>query len=481
MENYLDVVGSIIGIVNKDSEIIFVNKVGAETLGYPKEDIMGKNWFDEFLPVSVREMTRNNFFKVMAGEITPPQYFENLLLTKEGEERLIFWHDVPLEDENGNRIGMISSGEDITENRKMEAMLIDSEKNLKTIFNNVDDQIYIYEPYGKFIDVNMAVTHSTGYSREEMLEMSPQDLLKEEIKPLMNGYTRRIMQEKNVIYDIYHVRKDGSLLPLEINSKLIEYKGEEAIISVARDITERKKAEERLRRYASELKQSNELKELFTDIIRHDLLTPASVIKGYTEELLLAIKDEKALLLATKVKENNERLIELLETATKLAKLQKDDDINFEAIDIVPLVKMVSDSFRIQLESKKQEIIVTGEEECISMANPVIEEVFTNLISNSIKYSPDQSVIKVKFEDENKMWKVSVTDNGIGVPDNDKTLLFNRFHRVDKKGIKGTGLGLAIVKRITELHGGRYGVDDNPEGGGSIFWVTLKKAKNIKK
>nr|WP_321498431.1 PAS domain S-box protein [uncultured Methanolobus sp.] len=474
--NYLDVAGSIIGIVNTDLNVIFVNNKGAEVLGYDKKDIIGKNWFDCFLPDSVREITRSNFIKVINHELNPPKYFENLLLTKEGEERLIFWHDVPVEDENGRRIGVISSGEDITENRRMEAMLVESEKNLKTIFNHVDDLIYICKPYGNFVDVNMAMASSTGFTKEQMLEMSPVDIVKPEMKQLMDSYTERIIKEKSVIFEITFVLKDETTLPLELNSRLIEYKGEQAILSVARNITERKKAEERLKRYAGELKQSNELKDLFTDIIRHDLLTPASVIKGYTEELLDTIHDEQARKLAQKVKSNNDRLIEMLETATTLAKLQKQDDIDFEVIDLIPVFKMVIDGFREQIEASHQTVNVHGDTCCPAIANPVIEEVFANLLSNAIKYSPLNSTIDVTFSEEANMWKIAVSDNGAGIPDSDKPLLFNRFQRADKRGIKGTGLGLAIVKRIIELHGGAYGVENNPEGKGSVFWITLKKA-----
>jgi PAS domain S-box-containing protein len=397
-------------------------------------------------------------------------------LTKDGEERLIFWHDVPVEDENGKRIGVISSGEDITENRRIEAMLVESEKNLKTIFNHVDDLIYICRPYGNFIDVNRAMISSTGYTKEQMLEMSPADIIKPEMKQLMDSYTERIIREKSVIFEIVFVLKDGTMLPLELNSRLVDYKGKKAILSVARNITERKKAEERLKRYAGELKHSNDLKDLFTDIIRHDLLTPASVIKGYTEELLDTIKDKQAQMLAQKVKSNNDRLIEMLETATTLAKLQKQDDIDFEVIDLVPVFKMVIDSFREQSEANQQTVNVYGEACCPAVANPVVEEVFINLLSNALKYSPLKSTIDVSFSDQANMWKVSVTDRGVGIPDYDKVLLFNRFQRADKKGIKGTGLGLAIVKRIIELHGGECGVDDNPEGEGSVFWITLRKA-----
>ncbi len=476
LENYLDVAGSIIGITGPDTNITFINKKGAEVLGYDKDEITGKNWCDNFLPESVRETTRNNFIGIIAGEIDPPEYFENLVLTKNGEERLIFWHDVPLKDEHGQRIGVISSGEDITESRKMEAMVAESEKNLKTIFDHIDDLISIHKPYGKFIDVNRAALASTGYTKDEMLEMSPTDLVWQKMKPLMDGYTERIIKEKNVVFEIYNVHKDGSLLPHEVNSRLIEYKGEQAIISVARDITERKKAEEKLKRYAGELKHSNELKDLFTDIIRHDLLTPASVVRGYTEEMILTIKDKEALDLAEKVRENNNRLIELLETATKLAKLQNKEEIIFENMDILPVLKRVLDSFKYQIEMKEHKIIIKGNESYPSMVNKVLEEVFANLISNAIKYSPPKSAIEIAFTDENDMWKISITDFGIGIPNQDKEFLFTRFHRADKKGIKGTGLGLAIVKRIIELHGGKYGVEDNPKGKGSVFWVTVRKA-----
>ncbi|MEZ5336284.1 MAG: HAMP domain-containing sensor histidine kinase [Methanolobus sp.] len=86
------------------------------------------------------------------------------------------------------------------------------------------------------------------------------------------------------------------------------------------------------------------------------------------------------------------------------------------------------------------------------------------------------STVKLEIEDLGKSFKVMVTDEGEGIPDESKSLVFDRFKRADKKGIKGTGLGLAIVKRIVEIHKGSVGVDDNPDGKGSVFWVVLGKA-----
>jgi signal transduction histidine kinase len=105
-----------------------------------------------------------------------------------------------------------------------------------------------------------------------------------------------------------------------------------------------------------------------------------------------------------------------------------------------------------------------------------VSEVFANLLSNAIKYSPDNGRVNISFLTDGDTVRVTVADQGDGIPDENKTSVFNRFKRLDKKGVKGTGLGLAIVKRIMELHGGGYGVEDNPEGKGSVFWVTFKRA-----
>ena len=107
--------------------------------------------------------------------------------------------------------------------------------------------------------------------------------------------------------------------------------------------------------------------------------------------------------------------------------------------------------------------------------NPFVSEVFSNLLSNAIKYSDGGKRIDIGFLDAGSSWEVRVTDWGEGISDQNKELIFDRFRRADKKGVKGTGLGLAIVKRIMELHDGDYGVEDNPQGKGSVFWVSFKK------
>jgi signal transduction histidine kinase len=97
------------------------------------------------------------------------------------------------------------------------------------------------------------------------------------------------------------------------------------------------------------------------------------------------------------------------------------------------------------------------------------------VLSNAIKYSPNESDIYIDILDVGDEWKVTVTDFGEGISDEDKSKLFTRFKRVDKKGIKGTGLGLEIVKRIIDLHSGNVGIEDNTQGQGTIFLGDSKK------
>jgi hypothetical protein len=209
--------------------------------------------------------------------------------------------------------------------------------------------------------------------------------------------------------------------------------------------------------------------------MRHDLLNPAGLIKGYVQLLLNLETDDKKRTMLEKIKSSDDKLVEMIENAAELAKLGTIDNLEFKKMDLCSIFKNVINDFEHQIEDKQLNIDFLPDYECYSMVNPSIERVFSNLLSNAIKYSPKKSSVSINIHDKDNYWKITVTDSGEGIPDDIKSHIFSRFQRIDKKGIKGVGLGLAIVKRIVELHKGQVGVDDNPEGSGSIFWVVLKK------
>lgn len=119
-EQYLDVVGVVVVAGDREGRVTLVNRKGCEVLGYPKEEILGKDWVETFIPVRFREDVREVLGKVLAGESGPVEYHETPVLTRTGEERLIAWHNNLLTDDAGNPVGILSSGEDITERRRLE-------------------------------------------------------------------------------------------------------------------------------------------------------------------------------------------------------------------------------------------------------------------------------------------------------------------------------------------------------------------------
>jgi len=171
----------------------------------------------------------------------------------------------------------------------------------------------------------------------------------------------------------------------------------------------------------------------------------------------------------------NHNLIDILGMAAKLSRLDSDEEIEFNIIDLGFMVNIAKANFGPMFEKKGMKVVSLFSGNYPAKANMMIEEVFANLLSNAIKYSPEGSTVYVDIFDAGDEWKVQFTDFGEGIPDEDKEFVFERFKRANKTSIKGTGLGLAIVKKIIDLHGGSFGVEDNPCGDGCVFWISLKK------
>jgi signal transduction histidine kinase len=225
-----------------------------------------------------------------------------------------------------------------------------------------------------------------------------------------------------------------------------------------------------------ELEKLNETREMFSDVLRHDLKNPVGISKGFAEILYKDETDPKKLEIIEKIINNNNRAIELIEKAGDLARIECMDHIEYERLDLDYIIENVIDSLQDKLTDKNMNIVFVNQGGYYAYVNSIIEQAFSNLISNSIKYSPENSEIIVDIVDDNEYWKIRAIDSGPGVPDDEKERLFDRFKRGSGEKSLGKGIGLSIVKNVVELHGGNIGVEDNPEGKGSMFWITVKKA-----
>ncbi len=167
-QQYLDIVGSIIVSLDEKGKVSMINKKGAEILGYAQEAIVGKDWFENFLPPKIRDWTRDAFNKVISGEAKLAESTENLILTKGGRERLISWHSTLIRGSRGAIIGTLGSGEDITEKKKAELAMRESEEKYRKIFELSPEGIVMLDRKGRMFAPNPRLEDWTGYTPGEV-------------------------------------------------------------------------------------------------------------------------------------------------------------------------------------------------------------------------------------------------------------------------------------------------------------------------
>ena len=177
-QKYLDFAGVLIVVIEADQRVSFINKKGCELLGYNKEDVIGKNWIDNFIPETMRKKVKSVFDELMAGKIEPVEFFENPIITNKGKERIIEWLNIILKDEQGNIYATLSSGLDITERKKAEEKLEHINLVLKAIRN-----------------VNQLIT--TEKNRERLLQEICDNLI--ETRGYFNAWIALLDNSHNVI------------------------------------------------------------------------------------------------------------------------------------------------------------------------------------------------------------------------------------------------------------------------------------------
>ncbi len=332
------------------------------------------------------------------------------------------------------------------------------------ILNNMVEGVIAIDKDTKIISINPAierifdVTKNQAEDRLFLEVFRNNDILEIINEVIKNG--KFLSKELNLVWPVQKI--------FQINaSPLFEKDMVSGCLVVIHDITEMKKLET--------------VRSDFVANVSHELKTPLTSIKGFVETLLEGALDDKENNrgFLKIIQDHTERLNSLVNDLLSLSHLESSQTtVEETSFDLRQQVEEVISGFKSQLNKKGIEIMnELAQGISITADKDRIEQVFTNLIDNAIKFNKEKGYVKIHSQEINGKIKITIEDSGIGIPARDIPRIFERFYRVDKarsRNLGGTGLGLSIVKHIVELHGGSVGVESS-EGFGSKFWFTLPK------
>lgn len=257
-QQYLDVAGVMFVMIGADQVVKMINPKGCEILGYSESEIVGKNWFDHFIPHVQIDTVKRVFNKIMKGEIAPVEYYENPVLTKYGKERIIAWHNTTITDDEGKIIGTLSSGEDVTGKKEAEEELRKINSFNQTLLNTSPDVIYVYDLERRTnVYTNEKIIEIAGYTATEIKEFGDhliQELMHpDDFKIYLSETVPKYEQAKDgeLIENVFRMKhKQGHWLWLNFRETIFKRNDEgkpKQILGMISDITEKKMAEEALR------------------------------------------------------------------------------------------------------------------------------------------------------------------------------------------------------------------------------------------
>lgn len=488
-EKYLQTAGVMICVLNKAGEITLINRKGLEILEYTNEnEILGKNWFDISLPENVLIEVKDVFNQIMSGDISTVEYYENNVITKNGNHRIIAFHNTIILDEENKISGVLFSGEDVTIQRQTEEKLKNSELKFRTIADYMSDWGYWENENKRIVYMGPTCKKITGYSVEDFTTNT--ELINEIIYPddielwkahYNHSHSKEHMNDiEELDFRIY--RKDGSICYLaHICKPIFDEKGKFLGRRVSnREITVRKQQEIIINKQNLELQEFILTKDRFISILAHDLRSPFSSILGFIELLSKKIHEYSIDEIKTQLNFINtsaNRIFNLLEEMlvwanSKLAKIPYDPQI----ISFNQICNVVIDVLNPNIIAKGLLIKTNINDDTHVFADAnMLKTILRNLISNAIKFCNYGGVIEIIISQDTEYTTISVSDNGIGMSSKKLNKLFDLTEIYSTEGTakeKGSGIGLLICKEFIEKHNGKIWVKSKV-GKGSIFSFTL--------
>ena len=367
-----------------------------------------------------------------------------------------------------------------------------NQKMYKLISQNMTDLVTICDPEGKLTFSSPSVKEILGYEVTEILGSGMMDFVHSDDQEEVCDKVKRVTEDKQQAKMECRVRCcSGEYLWVETIIKGI-FDEQSQLVQIqtsSRDITKRKKAEEALIETLEKERHLGLLKSRFVSMASHQFRTPLTVIQSNIELLNMQAEriqheaiQSKFDKISTRIQRETSRMTDMMNDVLILGKINSDEMTRKpELVDMIELIEEFKDQTEfLENGSKELDVIVKGKPEPIETDRTQIGHALMNLISNAFKYSSnieENPVVQLDFTKEERV-QISITDKGIGIPENEISQVFEAFHRGSNVGgLQGTGLGLNIVKEYIELNGGAISVQSQLNQG-ACFNIELPKNRH---
>ena len=388
--------------------------------------------------------------------------------------------------------GYVATFTDITEQKRAEHKLRISEENFRNLVENSEIGISIGR-HAEFLFVNDAFARTFGYDdSDDILKLGHyRHLIAPHEHERVLGYSRARIEGKPVpnVYEFEGVMRDGSAVWIQRTARLVDWNGERVTLGTVADVTQRHKAEERLRAALNSAESANRAKSEFLAKMSHELRTPLNAIIGFSEvlgrETFGALGHPRYNSYVEDIAVSGRHLLEMINDILDMSKIESGGyEINPVEADLKALIAETVQVVRGQLEEQKLEFSqsIAPNIPTLHADRRAVRQILLNLLSNAIKFTPPQGKIHVEARlNEQGGISLSVVDSGIGIEEEDLDDVlqpFNQGSNAHRTVQPGTGLGLPIVKSLIELHGGRL-VIKSERGIGTTATVDFPKRSKM--
>ena len=476
-----------IALISLEGNITDVNESLCNMVGYKREELLNSNFSNFTYPPDLPKIVAR-LKGALSGNFNTYQ-MEKRYLHKDGS---IVWASVNvslLKDEQGKPLNIISHINDITERKKAEENLQNSEQKFRELFEFLPAGIALLDiETQQYLEVNDSLLKLSGYSSDEFVQLTskdrtpdsflPQDAIELE-KLLLTGhcgpYKKKSIKKNGIIYSV-----------LVEAIKFTNFNGKSLILVVVQDITDIELKEQQLnelnillQKSNSNLASINEELAQFSYIVSHDLKEPLRMVISFMDLLQKRYApqlDEKANSFIDHAVDGGRRMQKMISDLLLYSSTGQNHN-GKETVELVTLVNEVELNLYKQIKEFHATIIIDNTTCCLIVFKSEMLRLFQNLISNAIKFSKKdvKPIIHINCKEENNHWLISIKDNGIGMDSKNLNRIFDVFTRLHAiNEYEGTGIGLAICKKIIKEHKGNIWAESEPDVG-STFYFTLSK------